>query len=310
MCLLEMDLTFLELFLDLGYRDFPMRRLTPTQGLTFLFLIGLFLLTLFFKEKIPLWRSQLLFYTLLLGLLFLLKIYADRRGARGLGGFLNDFSPILFVILTYQSLGNLIQYLWPDVDPYLIRIDFSLFGVHPTVWLQRWITPWLTDLLSLAYLSYYFLPVILIVTLYLKGKKEFNQAIFILTFGYYLSFVGYILFPAIGPRFTQAHLYTVPLEGSWITDFVRDTLNALEHNKRDCMPSGHTQIALMVLFLSHRYERILFYLFLPVVCGLIFSTIYLRYHYVIDLMAGSVFAIASVFIATRLYNLWKAEREA
>lgn len=311
MCLLEMDLIFLELFLDLGYRHFPMRRWTPTQGLTFFFLIGLFLLTLFFREKIPLWRSQLLFYTLLLGLLFLLKIYADRRGARALGGFLNDFSPILFVILTYQSLGNLIQYLWPDVDPYLIRIDFLLFGVHPTLWLQRWITPWLTDLLSLAYLSYYFLPVILIVTLYLKErKKEFHQAIFILTFGYYLSFIGYILFPAIGPRYTQAHLYTVPLEGSWITDFVRDTLNALEHNKRDCMPSGHTQIALMVLFLSHRYERTLFYLFLPLVCGLIFSTIYLRYHYVIDLMAGSVFAIASVFVATRLYNLWRAEKGA
>lgn len=311
MFLLGKDLIFLELFLDLGYRHFPMRRLTPTQGLTFLFLIGLFLLTLFFKEKVPLWRSQLLFYTLLLGLLFVLKVSSDRRGAKGLGGFLNDFSPILFVILTYQSLGNLIQYLWPDIDPYLIRIDFSIFGVHPTVWLERWITPWLTDLLSLAYLSYYFLPVILIVMLYFKKRRrEFDQAIFILTFGYYLSFIGYILFPAIGPRFTQAHLYTVPLEGSWITDFVRDTLNTLEHNKRDCMPSGHTQIALMVLFLSHRYERILFYLFLPIVFGLIFSTVYLRYHYVIDLMAGSVFAIASICVATRLYTLWKAERGA
>jgi membrane-associated phospholipid phosphatase len=172
--------------------------------------------------------------------------------------------------------------------------------------MERWITPWLTDLLSLAYLSYYFLPVILIVTLYLKGRREmFDQAIFVLTFGYYLSFIGYILFPAIGPRYSQAHLYSVPLEGSWITDFVRDTLNALEHNKRDCMPSGHTQIALMVLLLSLRYEKILFYLFLPVVGGLIFSTLYLRYHYVIDLIVGTLFAIGSVLIAPKLYRWWK-----
>lgn len=281
-----------------------MRRLTPIEGLSLLFLSGLFLLTLFFHNRIPLWRSQLLFYTLLGGLLFALRISSDRYG-KGFGRFLNDFSPVVFVILIYQSLGNMIQYLQPDIDPVLIQIDLFLFGVHPTVWMERWITPGLTDLLSLAYLSYYFLPVILVVSLYRKGRTEdFRQAMFILTFGYYLSFIGYILFPAIGPRFTQNHLYSIPLEGSWITDFVRDTLNALEHNKRDCMPSGHTQIALMVLFLARRYKTPLFYIFLPVVGALILSTVYLRYHYVIDLVAGVSFAIGSFFIAPRLYRWW------
>ncbi len=280
-----------------------MNRLSPTERLTLFFLIGLALLTFFHRGQVPLWRSQLLFYGLLTALLFILGLFPDRMNSRGIGRILKDFSPIFFVILTYQSLGNLIQYLWPDVDSYLIQIDHFLFGVHPTVWMERWITPWLTDLLSLAYLSYYFLPVILIVTLYLRGRQdEFERSVFILTFGYYLSFVGYILFPAIGPRFTQVHLYSIPLDGSWITDWVRDTLNALEHNKRDCMPSGHTQIALMVLYLSHRYEKMLFRIFLPVVCALIFSTVYLRYHYVIDLFAGTLFATGSLLIASRLYK--------
>jgi len=283
-----------------------MNRFTPIQGLTFFLLLGLALLTLLFKNLIPLWRSQLLFYAMLFGFLFVLKLSSDRKGSIGIGSLLNDFSPIAFIIFIYQSLGNMIQYLQPDVDPYLIRIDLFLFGVHPTVWMERWVTSWLTDILSLAYISYYFLPVTLVVTLYLRGQKEeFGQVIFILTFGYYLSFIGYILFPAIGPRFTQAHLYSIPLEGSVITDFVRDTLNALEHNKRDCMPSGHTQIALMVLFLARRYERVIFYLFLPVVSGLILSTVYLRYHYVIDLMAGTALAIACVLIGPRLYRMWK-----
>ncbi len=50
------------------------------------------------------------------------------------------------------------------------------------------------------------------------------------------------------------------------------------------MPSGHTQMVLMVLFLARRYEKVLFYVFLPIICGLILSTVYLRYHYVIDLI--------------------------
>lgn len=299
-------ISVLDLFVDLGYRKFPMKRFAPNEGLTLFFLIGLFLLVFFSRGQIPLWRSQILFYALSLGLLLVLKISSDRKRSEGIGGLLNDFFPVAFIIFIYQSLGNIIQHLQPDIDPYLIRIDFFLFGVHPTVWMERWITSWLTDTMSLAYISYYFLPLILVLTLSLRGRtEEFRQTMFVLTFGYYLSFIGYILFPAIGPRFTLSHLQTVPLEGSFFSDLVRDLLNAIEHNKRDCMPSGHTQIVLMVLFLARRHEKTIFYLFLPVVCCLILSTVYLRYHYVIDLIAGAAFAIGCIFIAPWLYRWWK-----
>jgi len=90
-----------------------------------------------------------------------------------------------------------------------------------------------------------------------------------------------------------------------VTDFVRDILNSMEHNKRDCMPSGHTQIALMVLYFSYRYRRWFFYLLLPIVSGLILSTVYHRYHYVIDLFVGAALAIACVIVGPRFYQWWK-----
>src|SRR4030043_1903231 len=216
-------LNLLDLFVDLGYRNFPMKGLGFFEWMTSLFIIGLFLLVFFFRGQIPLWRPQLLFYALLLGLLLVLKISSDRKRSGRIGGLLKDFSPVAFIILIYQSLGNIIQHLQPDIDPYLIRIDFLLFGVHPTVWMERWITSWLTDTMSLAYISYYFLPLILVLTLSLRGRtEEFRRTMFVLTFGYYLSFIGYILFPAIGPRFTLSHLQTVPLSGSFFSDLVRD----------------------------------------------------------------------------------------
>ena len=283
--------------------------MTPPQGLTLFFLIGLILLTLVFQGRIPLWRSLLLNYAILLGLLFALTLSSSRKGIGKVSTFFQHFSPILFVVFIYESLGNLIQYLQPDVDPWLIQIDFFMFGVHPTLWMEQWIVPWFTDILSLAYLSYYFIPVVFIVVFYLKGRMvELERSIFILAFGYYISFIGYILFPAIGPRYAMAHLYSIPLEGSFITDFVRDTLNALEHNKRDVMPSGHTQIVLMLLFLAYRHEKVLFYIFLPIICGLILSTVYLRYHYVVDLMVGVALAIGCVIIGPTLYRWCKADR--
>jgi membrane-associated phospholipid phosphatase len=282
-----------------------MKRIVPIQGLALFFLIGLILLTLVFRGQIPPWRSLLLNYIIFVGLFFAFKLSSDRKGIGKVGTCFHHFSPILFVVLIYESLGNLIQYLQPDIDPRLIQIDFIIFGVHPTLWMEKWIVPWFTDVMSLAYLSYYFIPVVLIAVLYLKDRMmEFDRAMFVLAFGYYVSFIGYILFPAIGPRYAMTHLYSVPLEGSFITDFVRDILNALEHNKRDCMPSGHTQIVLIALFLAHRYEKFLFYLFFPIICALILSTVYLRYHYVIDLFAGVALAIGCVIVGDRLYRWW------
>jgi membrane-associated phospholipid phosphatase len=287
-----------------------MRKLASFHGLSLFFLIGLGFLTLFFRGQIPLWRSLLLRYAALIGLLFFLKLLSDRTGKGKWGPFLYHFSPILFIILIYDSLGDLIQYLGSDIDPWLIRMDFLMFGVHPTVWIERWIGPWLTDGMSLAYASYYFIPLTLVAVLYAKGRMaEFSLSVFVLTFGYYVSFIGYILFPAIGPRFTLTHLQTVPLEGSLLTDVVRDVLNALEHNKRDCMPSGHTQIVLIALYLAYRYEKLLFSIFLPIICGLILSTVYLRYHYVVDLFAGAAMAVGCVVIGPRLDAWWSRSPE-
>ncbi len=281
------------------------KKIAPVQAVTLLFLISLVILALVFHNRIPLWRDLLLNYFILLGLLFVFKLCSEQKVMGRAGMFLYRFSPIVFVISIYESLGDLIQHLQPDIDHELFKIDLFLFGVEPSLWIQKWIVPWLTDLLSLAYLSYYFIPVVLIAVLYLKNRvAEFNRAMFILALGYYASFIGYILFPAVGPRYAFTHLFTVPLEGSFITIFVRDTLNSLEHNIRDCMPSGHTQIVLMVLLLAYRYEKLLFYIFLPVICGLILSTVYLRYHYVIDLLVGGGLAIACTLIGHRLYGWW------
>jgi membrane-associated phospholipid phosphatase len=280
------------------------KRLAPFHLLTLLFVLGLALVTILWSGRIPAWPTQLIYYALLLAVLAAVTLWHHSSAGKA-STFIYVFSPILFIISIYESLGNLIQYLGADIDSTLMQIDHAVFGVYPTVWMERWIVPWLTDLMSLAYLSYYFIPVALVGILYCRNRmEELRMSLSVLALSYYVSFVGYILFPAIGPRFTMIHLQSVPLEGSFITDFVRDVLNALEHNKRDCMPSGHTQIALTVLFLAARSQKTLFYLLIPVITGLILSTIYLRYHYVVDLFAGAALAAVCFRLGSRFHRWW------
>jgi membrane-associated phospholipid phosphatase len=129
-----------------------------------------------------------------------------------------------------------------------------------------------------------------------------------LLLGYYICYMGYIFMPAIGPRFTLASLQQIPLKGGVIMNTVVDTLNALEGNQRDCFPSGHTQTVLISLWFAFKYRRPLFWIYLPIIIALIISTVYLRYHYVIDLVAGFAAAGITLLLGTRLWAWWLYQR--
>lgn len=108
--------------------------------------------------------------------------------------------------------------------------------------------------------------------------------------------------PAIGPRFTMEHLHNSALEGLFITAPLQDLLNRLEGVKRDAFPSGHTAITLLVVYLAWRFEKRLFVVFLPVAGALLFSTVYLRYHYVVDVIAGLALALITVVLGEKYYG--------
>jgi len=192
-----------------------------------------------------------------------------------------------------------------DIDPVLIRLDYLIFGGDPAVMLERIMNPFLTDVLEIAYTTYYFMAISLGVILMLHHKKEeFNRTIFLVLFCFYLSYLGYIILPALGPRFAINGLKDVPLKGFLVAEPIQNFLNWLEGIKRDAFPSGHTAIALTVLYLSCRFEKKLFRMLLPAVLALIFSTVYCRYHYVVDVLAGMILAVLTVFLGQWYYGWW------
>jgi membrane-associated phospholipid phosphatase len=159
--------------------------------------------------------------------------------------------------------------------------------------------------MQFAYISYYPMALVLGVVLFMKNKETaFDEAVFGIMLCFYLSYLGYLLFPAVGPRFTIAHLQTRDLAASPLVVAIQDTLNALENTKTDAFPSGHTAVALMTLYYAWKFrERILVSLLIPAVTGLIVSTVYLRYHYVIDVIAGIALTAMTVYVTPPIMSL-------
>jgi len=285
----------------------PMRSvLTPSDLLTLFFLVLFSGLAVFSAPLNPSWAELVATYAALATATLVAAMYRTRVSPAKKGFYLSVGATVMTVLIVFNSLGVLIASIHPTTcDARLIAVDHALFGVHPTVWLERLITPLLTDLLQFAYISYYFIPLGLGVVLIARGRfVAFEQVLFGILLCFYLSYIGYLFFPAIGPRFTLSQLQTRDLQFSPFIAAIQDTLNALEKNKTDAFPSGHTAVSLLSLFYAwQEREKKLFAALIPVVTGLIISTVYLRYHYVIDVIAGIALTGLTIALAPGLRRL-------
>jgi len=280
--------------------------LNPPDLLTLSFLILLSGLALFSAPGNPSWAKLVATYALLAVAILAAARYRTKTDPAGKGLQVSFVVALFTVLFVFNSLGPLIAGIHATTfDARLIAIDHALFGVHPTVWLERLATPLLTSLLQFAYISYYFLPFSLGVVLIARGRfGAFEEVLFGILLCFYLSYIGYLLVPAIGPRFTLNHLQNGELQVSPLIEKIQQTLNALEKNKTDAFPSGHTAVSLLCLYYAWKErQKILFAVLIPLVTGLIIATVYLRYHYVIDVIAGIALTGLTIALAPGLRRL-------
>jgi len=214
-----------------------------------------------------------------------------------------DFYPAAFIAFVYESLGALIAAVRGGPrDDLLIATDRAILGGDLSVLLQPVVTPFLAAFLYVAYSTYYFLPLVLGGFLWSHDVGAARRYIFTLTACFYVSYAGYFTIPAYGPRTALADRNRVPLETSPVARAISRTINQLEQTKLDAFPSGHTMIATAVLIVAWRRFRRLFWFVLPVAALLILSTMYCRYHYLVDVLAGIVLAFGTVPLGDRLYD--------
>jgi membrane-associated phospholipid phosphatase len=205
--------------------------------------------------------------------------------------------------MTYKELSYLIPRVHPtDLDWQLEAIDIQLFGVNPTLWLERVTYAPLSEIFQIAYTSYYILPVVLGILIWIRKPEAFQFYVYLIVLAFYLSYLGYISVPAIGPRFILAGQFSKPLGGLLLAEPIRRTLDQAEGITRDCFPSGHTELTMVVLYSAWRFHRTSFWWMLPIGSALIIATVYLRYHYVIDVAAGALLAALIVAAAQPLYT--------
>jgi membrane-associated phospholipid phosphatase len=212
--------------------------------------------------------------------------------------------PLPYVSACYKEMAILIPPIrHSDADRWLAELDFRVWGVHPSVWLERIQSPGLTEYLQIVYTL--FVPAVLLVAfvLWKKGRyDEFRFYAFLIAAGYLVSYVGYLLVPARGPRFLLKQLQHIPLQGLWLFHAMQNTLDRLESAHYDCFPSGHTELTILAWWSSRIIGKRLYWVYFAYTLSIIFATVYLRYHYTVDVLAGIIVAAVVIAASPAIYR--------
>ncbi len=260
--------------------------------------------------------------SLLLIILAGLGVTCLGRGWRAFGRVLLDWLPFTLVLVIWDVSRGLADWVGlPLQEASVAAADRALFGgTVPTVWLQDHLLrpgapQWYDAVATLIYTSHFLATPIVAAVLWLRDRARwiaFISRVLVLSVAGLLT---YVLFPAAPPWYAARDGVIAPVirasARGWIWLRVNHAGNLLSEgqlasNPVAAMPSLHTAFATVIaLFLADRFRgrwRYLFALY-PLAMGL--ALVYLGEHYVVDVVAGVVYALVVHWLVRR----WERKRD-
>ena len=205
--------------------------------------------------------------------------------------FLTAYGLMLWI---YTAVADLIPLMHlKTYDHELRSIDRFIFGETPAIMCPT--QPWLTELMSCGYLSYQLYIHGSIILYFFVNPDRMRRLFGFLFPAFTLGIIGYFLVPAMGPWKAYPSEFVDPLRGWWITK-LNAVIVAQGSSVYDVFPSLHTLGTLVLLDHDRQYRPLWFRVMVPISVILISSTLYLRYHYAIDLITALI-----LFLGVRRY---------
>lgn len=204
----------------------------------------------------------------------------------------------LLLSFLYQAMSGF-QHVFVHgwMDGALVSAESALTGTESTLYLQRFVSPAVTEWMMFAYVIYVpLLPVTALLCFRTDGPDGAGDFLLNLALANFACFAGFLLFPVAGPLFYSPDQYAVPLTGGFFTLCGR-LMHAGAHYPGGSLPSPHCAATTVMLVMLYRHNRRAFYFLLPTLASIYAATVYGRFHYVWDSAAGIITALAVLRIS-------------
>jgi membrane-associated phospholipid phosphatase len=240
--------------------------------------------------------------------ILLALIYFQSGSSSKILKFFRSYIHIPIYGIIFTAFQTFVHKLNPtDYDWLLLKIDNSVFSFDVTIWMQQFISKPATELLTLSYFSYYVLPTLTFLLLFVQknGNDSYVNAkkyLLAIVIGWYFAFICYAILPAAGPDIAYPQHYNITLIG--LSPLIIGYLESIgkylrESHVRNTFPSMHFGIILITNYFAFKFRR-RYFLFCTMPLGFLLgiATLYLRQHYLIDLVGSIIIAPCSIYIAS------------
>jgi len=212
--------------------------------------------------------------------------------------------PFVSILLSYEALAGVVgSYASSKIVFSLYPIDRFLWGFNVTGWIQStFYSPTMTQITSLFYTLHFPLVVITSGTLWYFNRKLFGKYTATMIITSYAALVTFVLLPTAPPWYQDvaANLYQ-STGASVLPNTLSSAISMIESDQFAAFPSLHMAYATIFAYFMIRLNRRLAFISVPVAGGILFSTLYLGQHYVIDLIAGVAYALIPILVVERLH---------
>jgi len=209
--------------------------------------------------------------------------------------------PFLLFAVLYPMTGriNIGMTTW-ILDGPIEQLEEMLFWGQPSLYLsERLPSLLLSEFLHGCYFIYYLLIIGLGVTLAAQRRyREMSFCVGTVCTCFFVCLLCYIWFPVKSP------LYLYPPIGPPLANgFFYGITHAVACHGGvvgGAFPSSHAAVSLLNLLLAYRWARGLFFITLAPTVGLLFATVYCRYHFALDTIVGMALATCFYVLSIRL----------
>jgi membrane-associated phospholipid phosphatase len=234
-----------------------------------------------------------------------LLILDRARPSAGILRVIRDWHPLLLFPFLYKEVELLARSIgdW-RLTAAIPAWESALFGGQPSLYLsERLAFVPLSEYLHFCYLSYVIVVPSVAAYWYVSGRRvAFGELLLLLSAVMLGSYLFFIVLPVDSPYYLSQRLGP-PLSGHFFFDLVHQ-MSARGGARGGAFPSAHVSGAVVVSLVAWRHQPRLTYLLVPITASVMMATVYGRFHYVLDALAGAGLAIAVVVAYRYLSGGW------
>lgn len=284
-------------------------RLRPIDVATLAYILIEVLIILVFMSGRPGWLYMLFFYISAAIIVLLMTAFPFDEFS-GPGKMVRILYPVVLILFFSRAMGTQLFIIFDKpFDTIIHQIELGVFGIDPAFAVQKYIDVWLNEVMSFGYSIYYlFLPSALILFLLSRKWNSLEKMVLAGAIAYYLCFLISVFFPVVGPRFFLDDIYYLPVVGPFFTPVASAIVNLGSHYGAS-MPSSQCAVALIAAWSIGRDFKKLKIPVIFITLLICLSTVYGRFHYLTESLAGVIIGILGLWISNRWQNRFMKRKE-